>query len=177
MIYYKCIEPFTISIICNSIKSVIEIIMDNYLFKKEGNSYKFINNTLTNNLDGKINEMAKEFIKSVLLIFDDINDFNVYKIKEIKDILMDLINYIHTTMDTNITFTNSINMINVQVNTLEHKECLDKFIEILQNEVVAYFDTVIPKLLNLWMAIIENIFKYYINLNRIIQTKLILEKK
>jgi hypothetical protein len=58
-----------------------------------------------------------------------------------------------------------------------HKECLNKFIEILQNEVVAYFDTVIPKLLNLWMAIIENIFKYYINLNRIIQTKLILEKK
>jgi hypothetical protein len=88
---------------------------------------------------------------------------------------MDLINYIRNDI-SNIDDT-FIDQNPIRANTPAHKECLDKFIEILQNEVVAYFDTVIPKLLNLWMAIIENIFKYYINLNRIIQTKLILEKK
>ena len=52
----------------------------------------------------------------------------------------------------------------------DYDKPINTFINLLENHVVVYFDTIIPKLLISWLSIVENIFKYIINYTRMIET-------
>ena len=179
-IYKFILKEYTEKIICDSIVTLIEIIMDKFIFN---NNYMFINKVLNNyfsngeSIDNIIYENARKIIKSCLNIFTDIDELNKYKQEDIKDILMDIINNIRNSMTGTDRFYDTTTGNIIPLNSQGHTEITNSFIELLSNEVLIYFDTIIPKLLSLWHVIIENIFKYYINHNRIVQIINILKAK
>ena len=186
-VYSKILEKYTKNIICDSIITIIEIIIDKIKLEDNNIQYKFIRKKLSiyqllppppNNIyfNEYIYDKSTSLIENILLIFKNRDYMNQYNNMDVKDILTSIVDTFRNILNdvTYYIFTDSVNNNNLNPNLPLHKTFVDKFINILQIEVVNYFDLLIPKLMLSWNVIIENIFKYYINLNRMVQCKTLL---
>lgn len=124
----------------------------NYLLESSKN---IINNK--NFIDILYNEIPIDFVQNSCNLFKNSNDKKTFESKSIKEILNDLFDIL------------SIGeIISIPSNS--------KFMEILKNNLSDYFDLFIQKLINNWLVVIENIFKFSINQYRINKTILELIK-
>ena len=101
--------------------------------------------------------LPKEFIKISVGLFENFSEKKNYNHSSIKDLL--------NTLFSKLT-------LNKKVIIEENSEIMD----LLNNELTDYFDLFIQKLINNWLVIIENVFKFSINQYRINKTILELIK-
>jgi hypothetical protein len=99
-------------------------------------------------------DIPKDLVKNSIDIFHNLEDKQTFESRSIKEILNELFNLL--TVGENI---------NIPANSY--------FMQILNNELSDYFDLFIQKLINNWLVVIQNIFKFTINQYRI--SKSILE--
>lgn len=123
-----------------------------------------------------------KLIKNILNIFNDEDESNTYKTLEVKDIILsDIVNNfkgILQSLDlvhrqalftrTNISVSPPVPTPSINID--DYDKPINTFINLLENHVVVYFDTIVPKLLTSWLSIVENIFKYIINHSRMLET-------
>jgi hypothetical protein len=116
-------------------------------------------------------------------IFDNIDESNTNRTLEAKDIILsDIINNLKNILESldlaqrQALFKRIDKTTNPKAPLLvpgllnDYDKPINTFINLLENNVVVYFDTIIPKLLTSWLSIIENIFKYIINYYRMLET-------
>jgi len=140
------------------------------------------NNLMT--IDTSFFSISDKLIKNILNIYINIDDCNVNRTLEAKDIILsDIINNLKNILESlNLGDRNALfsrvdkTAPTVQVPGLlnDYDKPINTFINLLENHVVVYFDTIIPKLLISWLSIVENIFKYIINYTRMIKTSKLL---
>jgi len=199
IVYSNILRPQTELVVCHSIKTVILNIIFNFIHDNEetGITYEysfdydyFINNILNylpasnpNNLttiNTSFTSIVDKLIINILNIFDNIDDMNTNRTLEVKDILLyDIINNLKNILESlNIAQRHLLfKRVNKSNNTLvpglliDYDKSINNFINLLENNVVVYFDTIVPKLLTSWLSIVENIFKYIINYSRMQETK------
>jgi ankyrin repeat protein len=147
----------------------------------------FINNILTYlpvghlmTIDDSFLSISDKLIRNILNIFFDIDESNTNRTLEAKDIiLVDIINNMKNILESltqveRHALFNRVNKVAPTINVPgllnDYDKPINTFINLLENHVVVYFDTIIPKLLTSWLSIVENIFKYIINYTRMIET-------
>jgi hypothetical protein len=97
------------------------------------------------------NDLPLEFVKSSIKMYKNTEEKQLYEPKSIKEILNDLFNLL--TVNDYVSIPNN-----------------SQFIQILNRDLTDYFDLFINKLINNWLVVIENTFKYSINQYRINST-------
>jgi len=130
------------------------------------NNHTSINNSFDSIID--------KLLINVLNIHSNADDSNTSRTLEVKDILIsDIISNfkaILVSLDINhrhnLFKRHDATNTNIHGNLNDYDKPINTFINLLENNVVVYFDTIIPKLLTSWQSIIENIFKYIINYSR-----------
>ena len=147
----------------------------NYLPANNPDNLETIANSFTSIID--------KLIKNILNIFDNIDESNTNRTLEAKDIILsDIINNLKNILESldlaqrqalfkridKTTNPNAPLLVPGLLN--DYDKPINTFINLLENNVVVYFDTIIPKLLTSWLSIIENIFKYIINYYRMLET-------
>ena len=147
----------------------------NYLPANNPDNLETIANSFTSIID--------KLIKNILNIFDNIDESNTNRTLEAKDIILsDIINNLKNILESldlaqrQALFKRIDKTTNPKAPLLvpgllnDYDKPINTFINLLENNVVVYFDTIIPKLLTSWLSIIENIFKYIINYYRMLET-------
>jgi hypothetical protein len=168
---YELLEHMTKTYICYNIEMTLRNLLTKYFMDLNiDNDFDYINKKIDyllnaeNVIDGKkftdilYNDLPKEFVRNSVDIFYNYNDKNTFEPKSIKEILNDLFNLL-TVGD----------IVNVPSNS--------QFMQVLNNELTDYFDLFVQKLINNWLVVIENVFKFTINQYRINKCILELLKK
>ena len=144
----------------------------NYLPPVNPNKLYTINSSFTSIVD--------KLVKNTLNIFDNIDEMNTNKAIEVKDIILsDIVNNLKNILESldvaqrQLLFKRidkTTNTITPGLLTTDYDKPINTLINLLENNMVVYFDTIIPKLLTSWASIVENIFKYIINYSRMQET-------
>jgi hypothetical protein len=115
-----------------------------------------INAILYDNSNGKsikdilYKDLPQKFVKNSVDLFENYEDANSFEASSIKEILNNLFNLL------------TIGPIAIPNDS--------QFMQILNRDLSDYFDLFIQKLINNWLVVIENTFKYTINQYRINKT-------
>ncbi len=164
---YELLEHITKTYICFNIEMTLRNLLTKYFMDLSiDNNFIEINKKINYLLDAKniindkkftdilYNDLPKEFVRNSVDIFYNYTDKQSFEPKSIKEILNDLFNLLSVS-----------DIINIPSNS--------PFMQILNNDLTDYFDLFIQRLINNWLVVIENIFKFTINQYRI--NKCILE--
>lgn len=168
---FNLLVHLTSTFICYNIEMILrDLLMKYFINLNLDNDFSRINdrinyllesskNIINNNnfIDILYNEIPTEFVQNSCNLFKNINDKKIFESKSIKEILNDLFDILSVG-----------EIISIPSNS--------KFMEILKNNLSDYFDLFIQKLINNWLVVIENIFKFSINQYRINKTILELIK-
>jgi hypothetical protein len=155
-ITYDIILHLIKTVLCSNIQTLIHKVMYYYFngkYKNNTNNYiKFV-------FTAKVKEylyktLPGELIKNNLKIFKNSIEEDSHINKSITELFEDLFTMLKRESKLIIIDEN--------------------IIQLLNNNVVDYYDTIIPSLLNNWQVLIENQFKFYINHSRIMETLYIL---
>ena len=150
---YDTLIHLTRTIICSSIENIIRKILfetfNNGYYNEMDRNKKFqniiskIDYIITNEIRNYLyNDVAKKFVKTSVSIFKDSNEKASYEIATVTEILNSFVDLMlvesFTKLDNNI-------------------------IEILKNNIIPYYDTIVNKIIINWNITIENMFLYMIN--------------
>jgi hypothetical protein len=139
--------------ICTNIESIIKKILYDSIISVEGmsnlqNILDKIDYISYNIKDYLYNMIPQLFVKNSVNIYKDYYDETEGMIQTVAEILNSLIDLLKTSSPIDIS---------------------DYTIDLMKNEIVPYFDTIVYKLINNWNVVIENIFTYHINHYRILE--------
>jgi hypothetical protein len=171
---FELLEHLTGSFICYNIEMLLRNLLMKYFVDTSVNSYAENNVDQFTDINDKINylldsrnvikdksfkdilykDLPKEFVRNSVDLFENYEDKQLFESKSIKEILNDLFNLLTVG-----------EVISVPSNS--------QFMQILNRDLTDYFDLFIQKLINNWLVVIENTFKFSINQYRI--NKCILE--
>lgn len=145
---FDLLKHLTICIICHHIKLFTIKIINEYMTATSIS----IDTTLLDTIitDNSLDKLATDLIKHSLNIYDDEDEKDDRITKTVGEILIDF-------------YTLMKNDSKVIIIT-------DELLTVIKNNVINYYDTVLPTILNNWLVVIENQFKYYINQYRIMKT-------
>ena len=171
---FELLEHLTGSFICYNIEMLLRNLLMKYFVDTSVNSY--VENAVDqfNDINYKINylfesknviknksfkdilykDLSKEFVRNSVDLFENYEDKQLFESKSIKEILNDLFNLLTVS-----------EIVSIPSNS--------QFMQILNRDLTDYFDLFIQKLINNWLVVIENTFKFSINQYRI--NKCILE--
>lgn len=193
IVYRIILKHQTQLIICYAIKSVLLNIVFNFTSEYEEGlpgagktvylfDYDYFVTTILNyvptpnnvSINNSFDLIIDKLLINVLNIYSSADDMNTNRTLEVKDILLaDIVSNLKVIlMSLDINHRHSLfkrydsNKAAVPGNLNDYDKPINTFINLLENNVVVYFDTIIPKLLISWQSIIENIFKYIINHSR-----------
>ena len=156
---YDTLIHLTRTIICSSIENIIRKILfetfNNGYYNEMDRNKKFkniiskIDYIITNEIRNYLyNDVAKKFVKTSVSIFKDSNEKASYEIATVTEILNSFVDLMlvesFTKLDNNI-------------------------IEILKNNIIPYYDTIVNKIIINWNITIENMFLYMINQYRYVK--------
>lgn len=99
-------------------------------------------------------DIPPRLVKSSVNIFDDKYDKENYVEETVREILHDLFKDIEK----------------IPLERGDRIQSDDRIMKILKTDMTSYFDTIIPKTIYNWQVVIENVFRYYINYNRLLLT-------
>ena len=158
---YELLEHMTKTYICFNIEMTLRNLLIKYFTDlSNDNNFVEINKKIDYLLDAEnvisnkkftdilYNDLPKEFVKNSVDIFINYDDKQTFEPKSIKEILNDLFNLL-TVGD----------IVNIPTNS--------PFMQILNSDLTDYFDLFVQKLINNWLVVIENTFKFTINQYRI----------
>jgi len=153
---YDIIEHLTKTVLCSNIQTLIHKVLYYYFNGKyKDNTDNYIQFVFTQNVKEYLYKtFPTELIKNNLKIFENSIEEDGHINKSITELFEDLFTMIKR----------ESKLITVD----------EEVIQLLNNNVVDYYDTIIPSLLNNWQVLIENQFKFYINHSRIMETLYIL---
>ncbi len=139
--------------ICTNIESIIKKILYDSIISVEGiddlqNILDKIDYISYSIKDYLYNIIPQLFVKNSVNIYKDYYDETEGMIQTVAEILNSLIDLLKTSSPIDIS---------------------DYTIDLMKNEIVPYFDTIVYKLINNWNVVIENIFTYHINHYRILE--------
>jgi hypothetical protein len=167
---YDLLEHMTKTYICFNIEMTLRNLLTKYYMDLSINKHFIdINNKIDYLLEAEnvlhnkkfkdilYNDLPKEFVRNSVDIFFNYEDKQSFEPKSVKEILNDLFNLL-TVGD----------VINIPSNS--------PFMQVLNNELTDYFDLFIQKIINNWLVVVENIFKFTINQYRINKCILELQK-
>ena len=156
---YDTLIHLTRTIICSSIENIIRKILfetfNNGYYNEMDRNKKFknivskIDYIITDEIRNYLyNDVAKKFVKTSVSIFKDSNEKASYEIATVTEILNSFVDLMlvesFTKLDNNI-------------------------IEILKNNIIPYYDTIVNKIIINWNITIENMFLYMINQHRYVK--------
>ena len=156
---YDTLIHLTRTIICSSIENIIRKILfetfNNGYYNEMDRNKKFknivskIDYIITDEIRNYLyNDVAKKFVKTSVSIFKDSNEKASYEIATVTEILNSFVDLMlvesFTKLDNNI-------------------------IEILKNNIIPYYDTIVNKIIINWNITIENMFLYMINQYRYVK--------
>lgn len=165
---FELLEHLTETFICYNIEMLLRNLLIKYFVDTSVNSYvenaanQFtdINDKINYLLDSKnvikdksfkqilYKDLPKEFVRNSVDLFENYEDKQLFESKSIKEILNDLFNLLTVG-----------EVISIPSNS--------QFMQILNRDLTDYFDLFIQKLINNWLVVIENTFKFSINQYRI----------
>lgn len=168
---YNLLEHLTSSFICYNIEMLLRDILMKYFislnvnddFNKINDKINYLLNTrvkVSNNtkfIDILYKEIPKEFVKNSVDLFANESEKQLFESKSIKEILNDLFEM--------LSFNDILSIPNKS-----------QIMQVLTSNLSEYFDLFVQKLINNWLVVIENIFKFNINQYRINKTILELVK-
>ena len=149
---YDLLVHLTKTFICSNIESIIKKILYDYIISTQNipieNILEQIDLMVSDIEDVLYNVIPSKFVHNSVNIYDNQEDEASYVIETVADILNNLIDLLKVS---------------------SYIEINDYTINILKNNIVQYFDTIVFKLINNWNVVIENIFIYHINHYRMIE--------
>jgi len=165
---FELLEHLTETFICYNIEMLLRNLLMKYFVDTSVSSY--LENTADQftDINDKINyllnsknvikdksfkdilykDLPKEFVRNSVDLFDSYEDKQLFESKSIKEILNDLFNLLTVG-----------EVISIPSNS--------QFMQILNRDLTDYFDLFIQKLINNWLVVIQNTFKFSINQYRI----------
>jgi len=130
------------------IQTKIDNILNKYFLKINDNSF----------IEKLYGDIPEKFVKNSLLIFKNIKDKVNFIPESINEILEDLFNLLKSPLDTSNIITDTVmNILNINVKN--------------------YFNLFIEKIIKNWYVVCENILKFIINQDRIIQLLILSDDK
>jgi hypothetical protein len=168
---YDLLEHLTSSFICYNIEMLLRDTLMKYFislnvnndFNKINDKINYLLNTrvkVSNNtkfIDILYKEIPKEFVKNSVNLFANESEKQLFESKSIKEILNDLFEM--------LSFNDILSI-----------PTKSQIMQVLTSNLSEYFDLFVQKLINNWLVVIENIFKFNINQYRINKTILELVK-
>jgi len=165
---FELLEHLTETFICYNIEMLLRNLLMKYFVDTSVSSYlentadQFtdINDKINYLLDSKnvirdkslkeilYEDLPQEFVRNSVDLFENYEDKQLFESKSIKEILNDLFNLLTVG-----------EVISIPSNS--------QFMQILNRDLTDYFDLFIQKLINNWLVVIQNTFKFSINQYRI----------